>query len=121
MRSGGVIAFSDWVEGPVELSELEAQHFLGMMSFANIEDIGGYVRLLSQQGCDVVLAEDTGRFPSYMDLYLRMIEMQLSYDVLATVGFRKDLLQRIVEGFRFLGEMSRRRKIVQARFIARKK
>ena len=121
VRPGGVIAFSDWVEGPVELSELEAQRFLGMMSFANVEDIGGYIRLLSQQGCDVVLAEDTGRFPSYMDLYLKMIEMQLSYDVLATVGFRKDLLRTIVEGFRFLGEMSRAQKIVQARFIARKK
>jgi hypothetical protein len=46
--------------------------------------------------------------------------MQLSYDVLATVGFRKDLLETIAGGFRFLGEMSRARKIVQTRFIARK-
>jgi ubiquinone/menaquinone biosynthesis C-methylase UbiE len=121
VRRGGVIVFSDWVEGPVELSELEAQRFLGMMSFANVEDIDGYTRLLSENECEVVLAEDTGRFPSYMDLYLKMIEMQLTYDVLATVGFRKDLLQTIIEGFRFLGEMSRARKIVQARFIARKK
>ena len=120
VRPSGVIAFSDWVEGPVELSELEAQRFLGMMSFANVEDMGGYSRLLSENGCDVLLAEDTGHFPLYMDLYLKMIEMQLTYDVLATVGFRKDLLQTIIEGFRFLGEMSRARKIVQARFIARK-
>jgi ubiquinone/menaquinone biosynthesis C-methylase UbiE len=118
VRPGGVIAFSDWVEGPVELSDAEAQRFLGMMSFANVEDIGGYTRLLSQSGCDVLLAEDTGRFPAYMDLYLKMIEMQLSYDVLATVAFRKDLLQTIIEGFRFLGEMGSARKVVQGRFIA---
>lgn len=121
VRPGGVVAFSDWVEGPVELSEAEAQRFLGMMTFANVENIDGYRRLLSQNGCDVMVAEDTGRFPSYLDLYLKMIEMQLTYDVLATVAFRKDLLQTLVEGFRLLGELSRAGKIIQARFIARRK
>jgi len=52
-----------------------------MMSFANVEDIGGYTRLLSESGCEVLVAEDTGRFPSYMDLYRKLIEMQLTYDV----------------------------------------
>jgi hypothetical protein len=47
--------------------------------------------------------------------------MQLTYDVLATLGFRRDLLQTLVEGFRFLRDMSRAQKIVQARFIARRK
>jgi SAM-dependent methyltransferase len=121
VRKGGVIAFTDWVEGPVELSEAEAQRFLGMMSFANVEDIDGYGRLLSGNGCEVIAAEDTGRFPSHMDLCVKMIEMQLTYDVLATLAFRRDLLQTLVEGFRFLSEMSHARKIVQARFIARRK
>ena len=120
VRAGGIIAFTDWVEGPVELTELEAQRFLGMMSFPNVQDVVGYKRMLAENGCELVLGEDTGRFPSYMDLYLRMIEMQLSYDVLATVGFRTELLQTIIEGFRFLGEMARARKILQARFVARK-
>jgi SAM-dependent methyltransferase len=121
VRPGDMVAFTDWVEGPVELSEAEAQRFLGMMSFANVEDIGGYTRLLSDSGCEVIVAEDTGRFPAHMDLSLNLIEMQLTYDVLATVAFRRDLLQTIVEGFRFLRDMSRAQKIVQARFIARRK
>ena len=121
VRPGGVVAFTDWVEGPVELSEAEAQRFLGMMSFANVEGIGGYIRLLSDSGCEIIVAEDTGRFPAHMDLSLNLIEMQLTYDVLATVAFRRDLLQTIVEGFRFLRDMSRAQKIVQARFIARRK
>lgn len=121
VRPGGVIAFTDWVEGPVELSAPEAQRFLGMMSFANVEDIGGYARLLRDSGCEVIVAEDTGRFPPHMDLCLNMIEMQLTYDVLATLAFRRDLLQTLVEGFRFLREMADARKIVQARFIARRK
>ena len=107
VRREGVIAFTDWVEGPAGLSDTEAQRFLGMMSFANVQDIQGYARLLSDNGCEVLVAEDTGRFPSHMDLYLNMIEMQLTYDVLATLGFRTDLLQTLTDGFRFLGELSR--------------
>jgi len=120
VRPGGVIAFTDWVEGPAGLSTSEAQRFLGMMTFANIEDIAGYVGLLSGNGCEVRVAEDTGRFPSYVDLYLNMIEMQLTYDVMRTIAFSTDLLQTLTDGFRFLGDMARAGKIVQARFIARR-
>jgi SAM-dependent methyltransferase len=119
-RPGGVIAFTDWVEGPAGLSADEAQRFLAMMTFANVEDIAGYVKLLSANGCEVRVAEDTGRFAPHFELYLNMIEMQLAYDVLRTVGFRTELMQTLVDGFRFLGELARANKIVQARFIARR-
>jgi len=121
VRPGGAIAFTDWVEGPAGLSEAEAQRFLGMMNFANVQDINGYALLLSESGCEVRVAEDTGRFPAYADLYLNMIEMQLTYDVLRTIAFRTDLLQALTDGFRFLGELSRAGKIAQARFVARRR
>jgi hypothetical protein len=91
-----------------------------MMTFANVEDIAGYVRLLSASGCEVSVAEDTGRFASHFDLYLKMIEMQLTYDVGRTLGFRTELLQTLTDGFRFLGKLARDGKIAQARFIARR-
>jgi ubiquinone/menaquinone biosynthesis C-methylase UbiE len=121
VRPGGVIAFTDWIEGPAGLTDSEAQRFLGMMTFANVEDISGYVSLLSQSGCEVRVAEDTGRFASHFELYLNMIEMQLTYDVLRTVAFRTELLETLVDGFRFLGEMARAGKIAQARFVALRK
>ncbi len=120
VRPGGVIAFTDWVEG-AGLTDTEAQRFLGMMTFGNVEDIPGYVNLLSASGCDVSVAEDTGRFPMYVNLYLNMIEMQLTYDVLRTIGFRNDLLQTLTDGFHFLGELARAGKIAQARFVAHRK
>ncbi len=120
VRPGGVIAFTDWVEGPAGLTDSEAQRALGMMTFANVEDIAGYVKLLSGSGCEVRVAEDTGRFPRHVDLYLDMIEMQLMYDALRTVGFSTDLLQTLTDGFRFLGELARAGKIAQARFVARR-
>ncbi len=66
------------------------------------------------------VAEDTGRFPRYVDLNLDMIEMQLKYDALRIVGFRAELLDALIDGFRFIGEMARAGKIAQARFIARR-
>ncbi len=120
VRPGGVIAFTDWVEGPAGLTDSEAQRFLSMATFANVEDIAGYVRLLSASGCEVRIAEDTGRLASHFDLYLNMIEMQLTYDVLRTLAFRTDLLETLTDGFRFLGELSRAGKIAQARFVARR-
>ena len=119
VRPRGVIAFTDWVEGPAGLSDSEAQRFLGMMTFPNLQDVSGYARLLMQKGCEVLAAEDTDRFSAHVDLYIKMIEMQLTYDVLATLAFRADLLKTLLEGFRFLSELSGGRKIAQARFIAR--
>jgi hypothetical protein len=120
VRPGGVIAFTDWVEGSAEMTDAEAQRFLGMMTFANVEDIGGYVRLLSENACEVRVAEDTGRFPLFIELYLDMVEIQLTYDILKTLAFRSDLLQTFTEGFRFLAEMARADKVAQARFVARR-
>ncbi len=121
VRPGGVIAFTDWVEGVGGLTEAEAQRFLGMMSFANVQDIDGYVRMLSGSGCEVRIAEDTGRFPSYADLYLNMIEMQLTYDALRSVAFQTDLLNTITDGFRFMADLAHAGKIAQARFVARRR
>ena len=121
VRPGGVIAFTDWVEGPAGLSDSEAKLFLGLMTFANVEDIAGYAKLLSDSGCEVRAAEDTGRFPRYADLYLDMIELQLMYDALRPLGFRTDLLETFIAGFRSLGEMARAGKIAQARFVARRR
>jgi len=120
VRPGGVIAFTDWVEGPAGLSDSEAQGFLGLMTFANVEDIAGYAKLLSGSGCEVRAAEDTGRFPRYADLYIDMIEMQLMYDALRPLGFRTELLETFLTGFRFLRDLAHAGKIAQARFIARR-
>jgi SAM-dependent methyltransferase len=120
VRSGGRLAFTDWVEGPTEMSSAESERALGLMNFANVQDIPGYVRLLTDSGCEVVLAEDTGRLSSFFDLALQMTEMQFTYDALATVQFRTDVLKIITDNFRFLGDLSREAKMIQARIIARR-
>jgi sarcosine/dimethylglycine N-methyltransferase len=120
VKPGGVIAFTDWVEGPNGLPVAEAENLLGFMRFPSLEDIPGYARLLEDNGCRVLCAEDTGRFASHMDLFLNLIEMQLTYDVLRIIGFDTGLLQTIVGAFTFLRDLARAGKVAQARFIARR-
>jgi hypothetical protein len=118
VRPGGTIAFTDWVEGPVELDVDEAQKTLALMNFQNVQDIVDYRRMLEAHGCEVRVGEDTDRLASFFDLALKMVETQFTYDVLTTLEFRTDVLKLVTENLRFLGAMAQSRKLIQARFIA---
>jgi len=121
VRPGGTIAFTDWIEGPAGLSDEEADRLLTFMKFPNVEDLEGYAKLLSDNGCEVVRAEDTGRFAPYVDLYLNMLNMQLTYDALRIIGFDGELMQSLGGEMQFMGELATAGKIVQGLFVARKK
>ena len=120
VRPGGVIAFTDWIEGATELSGKEADRFLRFMKFPNVQDLGGYRRLLSDNGCESVAAEDTGRFAPYVDLYLNMLGMQLTYDALKVIGFDEALMKTLAGEMQFMQELAHAGKIAQGLFVARK-
>ena len=121
VKPGGAIAFTDWVEGPKGLSDPEAERFLRFMKFPSVQDIPGYARLLAGNGCTVAAAEDSGRFPSYIDLYIAMVEKQLTYDALRIIGFNFDVMQALGSEMMFMRELAHAGKIAQGRFIARRK
>jgi ubiquinone/menaquinone biosynthesis C-methylase UbiE len=120
VKPGGTIAFTDWVEGPAGLSDAEAERFMRGMKFANVQDVPGYGKLLKDNGCTVVEAEDTGRFAEYIDLYLKMVDMQLTFDALKILAFNMDMLQMVAGEFAFTRELAQAGKIAQGRFIARR-
>jgi SAM-dependent methyltransferase len=120
VRPGGVIAFTDWVEGKAGLTDKEADRFLAFMKFPNVETIGGYGGLLKASGCEVVRAEDTGRFAPYVDLYLNMLDMQLTYDALKIIGFNTGLMGAMAGEMQFMQGLAHAGKIAQGLFVARK-
>jgi SAM-dependent methyltransferase len=120
VKPGGTIAFTDWVEGPAGLSKEEAERFLKFMKFPNVEDIDGYANLLSQNGCKVSVAADTGRFAPHVDLYLDMLNMQLTYDALKIIGFDMDLMQAMGGEMAFMQGLVHENKLVQGIFVAKK-
>ena len=121
VKPGGVIAFTDWVEGPAGLSDDDAARFLRFMKFPNVQDISGYAALLKANGCEVLAAEDTGRFPVYLDLYQNMVDMQLTYDAMRIMNFDAMAMQALAGGMAFMRDLAHAGKIAQGRFIARRR
>ncbi len=121
VKSGGTIAFTDWVEGPAGLSDEEAERYLQFMKFPNVQSIDGYKGLLEAAGCEVVAAEDTGQFAPHVDLYLNMLNMQLTYDALKIIGFDMDMMGAMGGEMANMQTLAHAGKIAQGRFIARKK
>jgi ubiquinone/menaquinone biosynthesis C-methylase UbiE len=121
VKPGGIIAFTDWIEGPAGLTLAEAERFLKFMKFPNILDLKAYSNLLSENGCEVLTAADTGRFPRYVDLYLDMLNMQLTYDALRIIGFDMPLMGAMGGEMNFMRDLAHAGKIAQGQFIAKKK
>ena len=119
-KPGGLIAFTDWVEGPKGLSDEESERFRAFMKFPNIQSIVGYKTLLERSGCEIVHAADTERFAPYVDLYLQMVDMQLTSDVLKIIGYNMDMMQAIAGEMVFMQGLAHDGKIAQGLFVAKK-
>ncbi|MCY2925058.1 MAG: class I SAM-dependent methyltransferase [Planctomycetota bacterium] len=120
VKPGGVIAFTDWIEGAKGLSDEQARRFLKFMKFANVQDLDGYAALLSGQGCTVEHAADTGRFAPAIDLYINMLTQQLTYDALRIIGFDMPLMAALGGEMEFVRQMAHEGRIAQGLFVARK-
>jgi SAM-dependent methyltransferase len=118
VRPGGTIAFTDWVTGSKEMSDDEAERYLRFMKFPNVLSIDDYQKLLEECGCHVETAEDTGRFPSHVDLYLDVLNKQLTYDALKLIGFDMELMQSLGGEMVFIQQLAHDNKICQGRFVA---
>jgi SAM-dependent methyltransferase len=120
-KPGGTIAFTDWVEADGKLSDGEAERFLRFMKFQNIESLNGYRDLLKKNGCDVVIAHDTKRFALCVDLYVAMLNNQLTYDALKIIGFDSEMMKALGAEMDYTQQLAHAGKIVQGLFVARKK
>lgn len=121
VRPGGTIAFTDWVEGEAGLEDGEARRLLAFMKFPTLGSIADYRRLLEGHGCEVEEASDTGRFAPHVELYRNMVEMQLTGDALRILGYQGDRLEAVGREMQFLDELAKAGKIVQGRFVARRR
>ena len=117
----GTVAFTDWVEGPAGLSDAEAERFLRFMKFANVQSLDGYRKLLAAAGCEVLVAEDTGRFAPCVDLYLDMLDKQLTYDALRIIGFDAAVMEGLAGEMKFMQQLAHAGKVVQGLFVAKKR
>lgn len=119
VKPNGIIAFTDWIEGK-DLSDEEAERFMKFMKFPIIYNMEDYKKSLEESGVNVKLAENTGRFPEYMDLYLEMLNKQHTYDALKIIGFDTELMQSLGQEMEFIRDLAKQDKIMQGLFIGEK-
>ena len=120
VKPGGLVAFTDWVDGP-GLTMAEAERYHAFMKFPNTLTLDAYAALLADAGCDVLVAEDTGRFAPHVDLYLNMLNMQLTYDALRIIGFDAALMESLAGEMNFMRDLAHAGKIAQGLLVARKR
>ncbi len=121
VKPGGVIAFTDWLEGPTAMTSDEAERFLRFMKFPNFWDLLLYQTTLRDAGCEVLTARDTGRYLDCIDLYISMLEKQLGYDALRIVGFDQVALAGLGAEMQFTRQLAAEGKLIQGLVVARRK
>ena len=121
LKPGGLLAFTDWIEGPAGLSEDEATRINTFMKFPYMENQEGYENLFRNNGLTVVESSDlTEEFAGYCDFYIKMLTDQLTYDALKIIGDNMELFQAMGGEMAFMAEKAHEGKMGRGRFIARK-
>ena len=90
------------------------------MKFANVQSLRGYSGLLSGARCQVAVAADTGRFAPYVDLYLDMLDKQLTSDALRILDYNLAVLEGLDGEMKFLQQLAHDDKIIQGLIVAKK-
>ncbi|MBI5725727.1 MAG: methyltransferase domain-containing protein [Planctomycetes bacterium] len=119
VRPGGTIAFSDWMEG-AGLGDADAARYLKFMKFPNILSLDEYNELLKGRGFKIVHAADSGLFGRYADLYINMLNMQLTGDALRIIGHDAELLEAMGGEMDFMRRLAHSGRIIQGVIVARK-
>ena len=121
LRPGGMVAFTDWMEGPAPMTSDEAKRL------PDVHEVPEHPHArrntapcCESNGCEVCCAQDTGRFPKCVPLYLDMIEKQLTYDALRIIGFDQALASALIGEMRFLQALAEAGQIIQGVIVARK-
>lgn len=121
LKPGGIMAFTDWIEGPKSLSDEEARRINTFMKFPYMESLEGYKNLFQKTGLTLMSAEDlTAEFASYVDFYIKMLTDQLTFDALKIIGDDMEMFQAMGGEMAFMGQKAHEGKMGRGRFIAKK-
>ncbi len=121
LKPGGILAFTDWIEGQNGLSDNEAKRINSFMKFPYLQNQIGYEKLMKINGLRIIESRDlTIEYASYVDLYIKMLTDQLTYDALKIIGDDMEMFQSMGAEMAFMAEKAHEGKMGRGRFIATK-
>ncbi|MEI6423801.1 MAG: methyltransferase domain-containing protein, partial [Lentisphaerota bacterium] len=121
LNPGGKIAFTDWIEAEGKLADKEAERINAFMKFPYMETRKGYAEILRDAGFRIESSEDlTADFADHIELYIKMLTEQLTFDALRIIGNDFNLFQAMGQEMAFMLEMARKNKFGRCRVVAEK-
>jgi ubiquinone/menaquinone biosynthesis C-methylase UbiE len=118
VRTGGVVAFTDWLEtGPMSDELWTALH--AFMAFPYMETLDGYARLAEAAGLRVVEQEDLSPdFARHVQLYLDAL--QKTHRAAVVDGYGQPMYDEVERGLILWRDASAAGQVGRGRLIARK-
>jgi SAM-dependent methyltransferase len=75
LKSGGILGFTDWIWGSMEVPEVDADYLMEFMVFPNLETLDGYEKIIEDLGMKLEEKQDlSDDFASHMDVYISILQ-----------------------------------------------
>jgi len=119
LKPGGILAFTDWIEGSAGLSEEAGFRINTFMKFPGMETLNSYKKHIFDAGLKLVSAEELcSEFAEFVQLYLDMLSKQLTFDALKIIGNNMELFQSMGGEMVFMLQCAKEGRMGRGRFIA---
>ncbi|MFX0020058.1 MAG: class I SAM-dependent methyltransferase [Promethearchaeota archaeon] len=74
LKSGGVLAFTDWIWGSIDAPDTDADYLMEFMVFPDMQTLDGYAKLIEDAGLILIENNDLGEdFANHMDSYISIL------------------------------------------------
>ena len=118
LKSGGTIAFTDWIWGNNTLPIEESDFLMEFMVFPDLQTFKGYAELLESTGFTEVEKEYLGDdFANHMDIYFSILQ-ENKKDIIK--GFGEDLYQQAENGIKAWQKAAHADQVARGMWIANK-
>ncbi|MGZ4941662.1 MAG: class I SAM-dependent methyltransferase [Halobacteriota archaeon] len=118
LRSGGTLAFTDWVWGSEQAPSHEADFLMAFMVFPDLQTLDGYANLIRTAGLILKEQEDLSvDFAQHMDQYLGTLKKNKGNII---EGFGNDLYNEAEKGIIAWNKAAREKKVGRGLWIATK-
>jgi SAM-dependent methyltransferase len=118
LKTGGTLAFTDWIWGSEKVSEEESDFLMTFMVFPNLQTLEGYSELIKAVGYEFVEREDLQEdFAKHMDIYTNTLK-NAKKDIEA--GFGAELYADAEKGILAWQKAAHEKKVGRGLWIAKK-
>lgn len=118
LKRDGLLGFTDWIWGPVDPPESEADYLMEFMVFPDLQTLDGYTIIINNAGMKIEEIQDLGDdFANHMDIYLDKLQTA-KLDIIS--GFGEELYNEAEKGIMAWQKAAHEKWVSRGLWIAKK-